>query len=312
MGNIKQYYRKQMSKSPTFQQLKVLATVAEQQNMTKASQLLNVTQPALSTSIKQLEKYYQTPLIEVVNKKIFLTQAGTLAYETFQEVKKSIEHLEMGITKLKGDLRGTLTIAMVSTAKFFIPNIVGDFLKLHPKTKPKIIVQNRHEVLQTLKDNQCDLAILSQIPETMHMVTQKLAKNPLVIISAKNHTLAKEKKIPIERLMQETLITREQGAGIRDALEKLIHKAGFEPDFAMSLNSTEAIKKTVSAQIGISMVPLLSLQDELQLDKISVLDVLGTPINHYWYTVYPKGKKLSPIAEQFIEFLKQDIGKYNI
>jgi LysR family transcriptional regulator, low CO2-responsive transcriptional regulator len=296
-------YGEPVSSRITLNQLNILAAVAKTGSITKASEAVFLTQPAVSSSMKLLEQHFETPLFEAINKRTQLTQAGQAIYESYQHIKHEINLLEETVADIKGCIKGSLNIAMVSTAKFFVPHVVGDFIKEHPKLETKLQILNRRDVLKTIQNNECDLAILSQLPNNIPFVSQAIAKNPLVMISSPENSLCKKKKISVEELMDQKCIVREKGSGIRHSIEELFAKKNLTPNIAMELSSTEAIKQMVIANIGIGIVPKLSLKTELELEKLKILDVTGTPIQEHWHVVYLKNKKQSPLLTRFIEFL---------
>ncbi|MAZ77177.1 MAG: LysR family transcriptional regulator [Legionellaceae bacterium] len=292
-----------MTSRITLNQLRILAAVAETGSVTKASTAVFLTQPAVSTSMKLLEEHFGTALLEIINKKAHLTQAGQAVYEAHRHIKEELEMLEQTIADIKGCLQGVLNIAMVSTAKFFVPHIVGEFMKEHPKIETKQKILNRHDVLFALQNNHCDFAIMSQLPGNIPFITHRIAENPLVMIASPENPLCKKQRIEVKDLVEEKCIVREQGSGIRQSIEALFSKKNLVPTIAMELSSTEAIKQMVIANIGIGIVPKLSLKTELELGKLKILNVVGTPITEHWHVVYLKNKKLPPLVKKFIEYL---------
>lgn len=287
----------------TLHQLQVFATVAKYKNITQAAEHLFLTQPAVSNLIKQLEDIIGSPVLEIIGKKIYITAIGNLVEKTYYEIKNSLDTLEVNINQLQGCIKGNLNIAMVSTAKYFIPKIVGQFQQLHPHINIQLQIATQQDVNKAIDVNTCNFAILSELPLDNNYHLQKFAKNPLVIICHPTHALSKKRNINISDLKNERWLVREAGSGIRLETEKLLRAHTIQPNFTMELSSTEAIKQAVMANMGIALVPKLSLAMELALKLVDILQVKHFPIEKEWYLVYPKTKKLTSIANEFINYL---------
>lgn len=288
-----------------FHRLNVFAAVAELKSITAASKKLHMTQPAVSIQVRQLEEYYGLPLIEIIGKKIHLTEAGKKIHSAYHKIAENIELLNMEVSQLKGDLKGTLRIAVVSTAKYFIPKILGEFNRDYPHIDIQLKVANRQEIVDRLEKNLDDLVILSQVPKKMPIVAEQFLEDSLVIVAPPGHLLTKKKKIDIKTLANEHFIIRESGSGTRMVMERLLRKYHLHPNIIMELGSSSAIKQAVMAGFGISMVSHMSIQNELALKKLFILDIKHFPVKHPWYVVYSKGKVLSPATKNFLRLLAE-------
>ena len=291
--------------TPSLHQLRVLATVASCGSVTKAAEQLFLSQPAVSNLLKQLEQHFGVPLFEIIRKKFYLTHAGETVCASYRQLRTELDSLYNQLNEIKGEVRGTLHIAMVSTAKYFIPKLVGEFQRSYPNLNVNLTINNRQIIFHLLRENQCDLGIVSLLPNDLPLIVEPFADNPLVIIADAKHRLAGQQQISIAELAKEKLLIRESGAGIRCSMLSLFSTAGLTADIVMELSSTEAIKQAVMAGIGISLVPSRCLELELNQDKVVILDVKSLPLHRKWYTAYPKGKKHNPVALKFIDYLHQ-------
>ena len=288
---------------PTIQQLRVLHTVGKLSSITKASKQLNLTQPAISLSIKKLEQIYDTKLTETIHKKVYLTQSGKLIADSYLELDNTLTRLDNNLSGLSHELHGELTVSMVSSAKFFIPYVLANFVKQHPNIKPVLQITDRQAVINAVENNLCDLAIFSEIPKGLSVMAKPFAENPQVLIASPKNSITQLKKVSRAHLAKQRFITRESGSSIRDCLIDLLAKYDIDNDFAMTLNSTEAIKQLVIANLGISLVPLIGVEKELKQQQLCLIDLAGLPIMKHWHCVYPKSKLLSPVAKNFAEYL---------
>lgn len=290
----------------TLHQLEVFGTLARRRSMTKAANELHMTQPAVSIQIKQLQEAVGIPLIEVIGRQVYLTEAGRYFHHMQQSVKGEIESFNAIISQIKGGLEGTLTISAASTAKYFLPYLLGEFQKRYPQVQISLKVTNRDEVLDHLKKNVYDLSILTQVPDDPSIDMIPFLENPLVICSAPDHLLADESGIRIQQLRDEPFIYREPGSGTRMVLEQYLAKNSITVKPIMELGTNEAVKQAIMGGIGISLISKLSLINELQLNKIAILDVQYLPIMTHWHVLSKKRKKLSPVTQNFLSFLQEE------
>ncbi|MEJ2361376.1 MAG: LysR family transcriptional regulator [Gammaproteobacteria bacterium] len=287
----------------TFRQLEILEAVARCGSFSAASEELHLTQPAVSMQIKQLESMLDVPLFEQIGKRIYLTQAGRETLRTSQTIHAELTNLEQTLASLKGLAGGTLTVAAASTASYFTARIVAKFREIYPDVHVCLNVVNRETLLKQLDENSIDMAFMGQPPEGHDLLAKPFMDNPLVVIAAPNHPLAKQKKIPLERLLKESYVGRELGSGTRMAVEKFFEEHGLTLKADMEMNKNEAIKQAVLAGLGLGVVSLHTVQAELTANALCNLDVQDFPIRRQWFLVQRSGKRLSPAADVFAKFV---------
>ncbi len=290
----------------TLHQLYVFGMVAQLKSITKASDELHMSQPAVSIQIKQLQNSVDVPLIEIIGRKLYLTEAGENMYELYKTIYFEIENFDAKISQIKGGLKGTLTISAASTAKYFIPYLLGEFQKRYPEIEIILKVTNHYEVLNHLANNEYNLAILTQIPDDDSLEAIPFMENPLLMCAPYNHPLANKKNIAIEELKDEAFIYREFGSGTRMVMEEYLKKHNLHVKPIMELGTNEAIKQAIMAGIGISLISKLSLQNESILKSITILDVKDLPILTHWHILHRKDKKLTPVSYNFKSFLQNE------
>jgi len=287
----------------TFRQLKVFEAVARHLSYTQAAQELHLTQPAVSMQIKQLEEAAGLPLFEQLGKKIYLTQAGQEMFHYCRNIASELAAAEETLEQLKGVHRGHLNIAVASTANAFATRLLANFAKQHEGINFSLDVTNRATLLRQLENNERDLVIMGRPPQGMELVTESFMDNPLVVIAPPDHPLAGQIELDIELLKQEVFVLREQGSGTRIAMERFFHERGFQLETGMEMTSNEAIKQAVEAGLGLGIVSIHTLELELETRRLVILNVKGFPILRHWYLVHRRGKRLSPVAEAFRQFV---------
>lgn len=290
----------------TFRQLQIFEAVAQHLSYTRASEALHLTQPAVSMQIKQLEQSVGLPLFEQLGKKVYLTEAGQEFNRYAQTITSQLDELEQVVDEMKGLQRGRLTIAVASTANYFAPRLLATFCKQHGEVTVSLDVTNREQLLQGLAENRTDLVIMGQPPAEMDLVAERFLDNPLVVVASPGHPLASHSQIPLQRLLAETFLVREQGSGTRSAVERFFAANQLALSTPMEMSSNEAIKQGVEAELGLGIVSLHTLGMELALQRLVILDVVKFPIMRYWYIVHRSGKRLSLVAQAFQTFVKEE------
>lgn len=295
-----------MMKNATLRQLKVFEAVARNLSYTRAAEELYLTQPTVSIQIKQLADTIGQPLLEQVGKRIFLTDTGHELLRVCRDIFGSLDRFEMLVSDMKGVKAGKLRLAVITTAKYFVPRLLGLFCQRYPGIDVSLKVTNRERILQRMADNQDDLYVLGQPPEDMEVELEPFLENPLVVMAACKHPLAGKKNITPQRLVEEQFLMREPGSGIRLATEKFFTERGLKLKVRMELGSNEAIKQAVAGGLGIAVLSAHTLALERNIDELAILDVEGFPIRRHWYLAYPKHKQLSVVAQAFLEFLHKE------
>lgn len=290
----------------SLRQLQVFESVARHLNHSRAADELFLSQPAVSMQIKQAEQTIGMPLFEQVGKKLFLTEAGREMLHYSRSIVLLMQEMETVFSEMKGLEHGHLNIAVVSTANYFMPQLLAKFIQGHPKIKVSLSVANRDAVLKQLAENVADLAIMGQPPEGTDMVADPFLENPLVVIAIPTHPLAILKNIQPRQLAKETFLLREQGSGTRGVVERFFasHKLPLPTHMAMDTN--EAIKQSVQAGMGIGIISSHGIELELETKRLIVLDVDHFPIVRHWYIVHRKDKRASVAAQEFARFLAQE------
>lgn len=289
----------------SLRQLHIFDAVARHLSYTRAAEELHLTQPAVFAQVKQLEDSVGLSLLERLGKQLFLTAAGHEVLAAGRETVAAIERLEMRLADMQGLKRGRLRVAMVTTAKYLIPRLLGEFCVRYPGIEASLIVTNREKLLARIANNEDDLAILGAPPEGMDVVAAPIAENPLVVVARNDHALAGQEKIALTRIVEEPFIVRESGSGTRLAAERFFAERRLSFKVRMELGSNEAIKQAIAGGLGISVLSQHALALDGTDGLLQPLDVAGFPLRRQWYVAYPAGKHLSAVAEAFLEHLIQ-------
>ena len=287
----------------TLHQLRIFQAVAEHNSFARAAEALHLSPPTLSLQVKQLAETVGQPLFEQLGKKIFLTAAGRTLAEACQDIAKRLDLLSEDLSALQGMERGTLKLAILTTVKYTVPKLLGGFCAAHPGIEVAMVVINRETLLSRLAANEDDLYIMGQPPDHLDVVSEHFADNPLVLVAPPFHHLVGKRRITARQLRNEPFILREPGSGTRLTMEKFFAQQGFVPINRLEVSSNEAIKQTVAGGLGLAVLSATTVVSELALGELVKLDVVGFPLIRRWQLVYPSGKRLSPAALAFKQWL---------
>ncbi|MCP4413151.1 MAG: LysR family transcriptional regulator [Gammaproteobacteria bacterium] len=292
-----------MSYPLTFRQLEIFASVAKHLSFTQASEELHLSQPAVSMQVKQMEHLTGFLLTEKIGKQLFLTEAGKIILNYAEHTLAAREVLEETLTALEGKEKGHLALAVPETANQFVTLLLARFRSLHPGISFHLQVHNRKGLLNCIKSNTTDLVIMGTTPVEMELLTESFMNNPLVVIASPNHPLCKRKVVKLDDLVENEFVVREEGSGTRNAMKRFFNEHQVQLKMSMEMPNNEAVKQAVAAGLGLGIVSLHTLQQELALKQVKVLNVIKFPIMRIWYMVHHKQKVLSPAMILFSEFV---------
>ncbi|WP_019449386.1 LysR family transcriptional regulator [Cupriavidus sp. BIS7] len=293
-------------KNATLRQLKVFETVARHMSFSRAAEELHLTQPAVSTQVRQLELHVGLPLFEQLGKRIYLTPAGTEMLHYSRSIIQQFREAEDAMAQLKGISGGRLNVAVISAGDYFFPRLLAEFMNRHDAVTLNLAVHNREELLHQLSSNLTDVAVMVRPPEGMDTIAESFAPHPYVIVAAPNHPLVGKRNIPLAGLAEEAFVSREKGSDTWNSMQEGFAGRLSNLRIAMEIKSTETIKQAVIANMGIAFLSAHTVGLELQTGKLAVLDIEGFPVMLNWYVVHRKNKRLPPVALAFKQFLMEE------
>ncbi len=283
----------------SFRQMRLFLALADTGSVTAAARACHVTQPTASMQLREITEAVGVPLYEVISRRVHLTDAGHDLARTARSIADEWEAFAQRVDAAKGLARGRLRVAVVSTAKYFVPRLLGTFCARYPEIDIALEVLNRDGVLARLRDNLDDLCIMSMPPTDIDIEDQVFMPNPLVVIAASSHPLASRRRLSLDDLSRCRFILRERGSGTRMAVDAHFRRHRFKPDVRLELGSNEAIREAVAANLGLAVVSRHALQATPADYGVAILKVAGFPVESNWHVVHRKGKQLSPIATVF-------------
>jgi DNA-binding transcriptional LysR family regulator len=289
----------------TIHQLEIFIKVVEKRSITKASEALFMSQPAVSIQLKKFQEQFEVPLFEVISRSTHITEFGYEVAQTAERILAEIAQLSTKTMAYKGLLTGKLRIMSVSTGKYIIPYLLSDFMNQNSGVELQLDVTNKNEVIRALEQNAIDFALVSILPDHLDLNQENLMENKLFLVG--KHPPKSTKKQAPEKVFKETpIIYREQGSGTRTTMEAFLRSRGISSRVKLELTSNEAVKHAVLAGLGYSVMPLIGIKREIDQGLLYTIPVQGLPISTTWQLVWLKGKQLSPAAKAYLSHVQEN------
>jgi DNA-binding transcriptional LysR family regulator len=287
----------------TLHQLRVFLKIAQVKSITKASQELHLTQPAVSIQLKSFQEQFDIPLTEVVGRQLYVTDFGIEIAEAAEKILNEVNAINFKTMAYKGQITGRLKISVVSTGKYVMPYFLTGLLKKHPAIELVMDVTNKAKVIESLEKNEVDFSLVSILPELQNIRYLDLLQNKLYLVANREQAY-RSKPYDTALLEKLPIIFREPGSGTRYAVEKFILDNKLTIQKNMELTSNEAVKQAVIAGLGASIMPLIGLKNELNNGGLQIIPVKKFPIKSTWRIIWNKSKRFSPVAEAFLHYLR--------
>lgn len=287
----------------TLHQLRLFLKVVETSSITKAAEALHLSQPAVSVQIKKLEEQFDIPLTEVIGRKLYITEFGEELAVSCRRMLDEAESIRHRTHAFRGQLSGSLRFSVVSTAKYVMPYFIGTFHEQHPGIDLTIDVTNKLQVIQSLEDNEVDFSMVSTLPAHMNIEKLALMENSLYLVA---NAQFRHNTMKPSQLAQFPLIFRENGSATRQAMELFLKDKQVRPSKRLEMTSNEAVKQAVIAGLGISIMPLIGLRHELKSGQLRIIPLSGLPIRTSWHLIWQSGKRLSPVAEAYLDYIQKE------
>lgn len=294
----------------TLKQLRALAALVDTGTVSRAAEVLHVTAPAVTQQLHKLEICAGLPLFERTADGIRATEAGSELLSTAARIENALSQCEEALELLGGIEHGRVAVGLVSTAKYFAPRLLAEFMKVHPDVDVRIQIGNRAEIMSALRDFELDFAVTGRPPKEFEINSVAIGDHPHIIIAPPDHPLANRKRLRFSSLAGERFLLREQGSGTRLLMRRLFTGAGLDPDRGLVLGGNETIKQAVMAGLGIALISAHAVAVELADRRLVALPVTGLPVIRQWYVVRQESKRLLPAAKELWEFFALSGAKF--
>ncbi|WP_279869233.1 MULTISPECIES: LysR family transcriptional regulator [unclassified Pseudomonas] len=290
----------------TFRQLQIFRAVCESLSYSRAAEEMALTQPAVSLQIRQLEELVGQPLFDYIAKKLYLTPAAEALLRASEDVFGRLEALDMQLSDLQGSLQGQLNLAVESSAKYLVPHLFAAFREQHPEVSLQLAVVNHGQAVRRLSVSRDDLLIMSQPPGDQALDFFPFLNNPIVAVAPPSHPLCSREKLRLGDLTAFPLLVREIGSGTRRACEEYCHQKRAHFAQTLEVGSSETQAEAVIAGLGLALLPRHAVRLELAQGLLRELPVEELPLQRSWCVVHVRGKRLSPVAQAFRDFIRNE------
>jgi DNA-binding transcriptional LysR family regulator len=289
----------------TLHQLQVFLKITQTKSITKAAEELNLTQPAISIQLRNFQNQFDIPLTEIVGRKLYVTDFGMEIASVAQRIINEVNLINFRTSAFKGMVSGRLRISVVSTGKYVMPYYLSAFMNANKAVDLEMDVTNKLKVIQSLKQNEVDFALVSVMPTDLNLAQLKLLENKLFLVASKQ--LAIPETASLQNVFASyPLIFREEGSATRTVMENFIKNRGISVGMKFQLTSNEAVKQALIAGLGISIMPLIGIKNELDRGDLKIIQLKGLPITTDWQLVWLKNKPLTPVSLAFLEYVKEN------
>lgn len=294
----------------SLRQIRIFEAVGQAGSYTRAAEALHLSQPAISMQIKQLEKDTGITLFERRGRRMHLSSAGKELLRYASQVMHAYSDMLGTIDSMKAVSSGHLAVSVATTANYFATKLLAEFTAQHEGVTITLDVTNRQKLLDQLENHEPDLVIMGEPPRGYNLQSEQFMENPLVVIASPHHPLAGKSCLELPDVLGEQFIMREKGSGTRGAIEKHLSQYGVKQQTSLEMRSNETIKHAVEAGLGLGIVSAHTIQPEINSGRLVILNVESFPIQRHWHIVMRRGKKLSPVAKSFREFVCQEAPKF--
>ncbi len=291
----------------TFRQFQVFLRVYQSKSYSKAGELLGLTQPAVSSQMRQMENALGLPLFEYVGRKLFCTAAGERVASCIHSIFNELDSLQSELAALEEHVAGELKLVAVSTAQYVVPYLLKEFLQQYPDVSVSVRVVNRAEALQRLSENRDHLVIMGIVPQEKPLASLPFLDNEFYAVASNDHPIHQQGPLSVQQFLDSGLLLREPGSGSRLALELFCQQHHLSLKSAMELGSNDAVKHSVLAGLGVAVLPKHSILSELKLEQLKVIPLEGFPLRRSWCVVYPKGKHPTPAMRAFLHYVQNNL-----
>ena len=289
----------------TLNQLQIFLKIVKTQSVTKASEELHLTQPAVSIQLKNFQDQFDIPLTEVVGRQIYITDFGYEIAEAAEQIINQVNAINYKTMAYKGQLAGRLKLSVVSTGKYVMPYFLSDFMNKNAGIELQMDVTNKNMVIESLAENEVDFALVSILPNKMNIEKMDLLQNKLFFVGPSKHKI--KKALHAKEIFRDLpIIFREKGSGTRQTMENFLEKHQISVNKKIELTSNEAVKQALLAGLGYSIMPLIGIKNELHNHELQIIPVKGLPIKTTWSLIWLHGKNHSPVGKAFLNYLQKE------
>ncbi|TFE28929.1 LysR family transcriptional regulator [Cohnella luojiensis] len=287
------------------QSLIVFSEVADTRNFSRAAERLHMTQPAVSQHIRALEERLKVRLLERNNKSVTLTKAGEIVLHHAKEIGGLYRKMQEMVDELMHYTGGPLSVgASYTFGEYVLPLTLARLHTEFPDIRPAVVIGNTADIAEQVRNRVLDVGIVEGEEIGSGLSVEKLAEDEMYVAAGARHPLANVSPIPLRLLEEQTWLVREQGSGTRAAADKMFAELAIQPSRLMEMGSTQSIKETVEAGLGVTLQSRWALRKELGLGSLKVLNIEGLPFKRSFHVLLRNGDLRTRTMEVFLQTLR--------
>lgn len=287
----------------TLRQLRMFAALARTGSVSKAAEAMHVSPPAVTMQLRLLEEQLGLPLSERASGVSVPTDAGRELIAAIERVETILAECGAALAGLAEAKGGSVSVGVVSTAKYFAPRALAAFAEAHPQIELRLAVGNRAEIIEGLHRYTIEVAVMGRPPQELNAIAEPIGEHPHVIVVPPGHPLVERDLLEPFALAGETFLVREPGSGTRSLMERFFAESGVSPKIGMQISSNETIKQAVMAGLGIAFLSGHTIAAEIASQRLIMLPVRGLPVMRQWFSVHVAPRRLMPAALAVNRFL---------
>ena len=292
-------------------QLNIFCKVIELKSFSKAGKAIHLSQPTISSHIKDLEAHFDCRLIDRLSKEATATKAGELLYGYAKRMLTLRDETETALAEYNGKIRGRLVIGgSTIPGTYLMPQLIGDFKKKYPDVIVSLVIGDTDHIIESILNGSLELGIVGAKAETQKIIQKKLIEDEMRLIVPSDHRWAGEKRVSLKQLVSEPFILRERGSGTLKSLHQSLIGLGYSIEslkVIAELGSTQAICQGIKTGAGVSIISTLAVAEDLQAGKFSALEVDGLDLKRNFYLTRHRYRSPSPLSAAFVKFLEEKL-----
>ena len=292
-------------------QLKIFCKVVELKSFSKAGKTVHLSQPTVSSHIRDLEEHFGCRLIDRLSKEAVATKAGELLYSYARKILAFSDEAETAMAEFNGKIKGRLIIGgSTIPGAYLLPRIIGAFTGQYPEATISLIVEDTEKIIAGVLSGNLEMGVVGAKSGAREIFQEKLIEDELCLIVPKNHPWASKKTIPLNLLFSEPFIVREKGSGTLASIQLSLASKGYTIEdlkIAAELGSTEAVRQGIKNRVGVSILSTLAVSEDLKNESLSAITVKGLQLKRSFYLTRLKDRSLSPLCRKFIESLVKEL-----
>ncbi len=292
-------------------QLRIFCKVVELKSFSRAARAVHLSQPTVSSHIRDLEEHFGARLLDRLSREALPTRAGELLYDQARKMLALKEETENALAEFQGVIRGRLIIGgSTIPGVYLLPPAIGRFLAEHPDVRVSLIIGDTARIADETAAGGVDLGVVGARTGDARLRQEKLAEDTLHLVAPANHPWGKRETVSLAELLTAPFILREPGSGTRETLRRLLADAGHKLEdlrVVAEMGSTQAVIQGVKCGLGVSILSGIAVTDLVAAGLLRTIPIVGIPLKRRFYITLHKDRSLSPPARAFIAFLKKDV-----